>query len=394
MEPKDFTCTKCGAPLDYDGSDARTVRCPYCNTSVIVPPELRRIKRQDAPPAQPSRAPILLVGALVVVAALGLVWLALPKSPSASNGDIANAPAVVVPATAVPTQARPTAVPTSSVANKTLTFGSAGTGPGMFTDATNIATDGDGHIYVGDRKGGRVQVFDSTGKFVTQWMVGDSKSIISSLAADRQGHVYVTRDGSIERHDATSGKLLDTLQYAGGNRFESTTLAADGGLAAMWYQEHPGVLDSREGVQGDLVQFDALGRVTRVISSVVSAQTDGPERYVRLAMDGLGNIYAASTYSSAIFKFSREGKFILRFGGPATSPKPDQFNIGTVVVGVDNQGRVLAANGQRVLVFSSDGGYLATFAVDGPVYSMAIDDKNGVWLAESDHVSKFEMNLQ
>jgi hypothetical protein len=79
---------------------------------------------------------------------------------------------------------------------------------------------------------------------------------------------------------------LETLQYAGGNRFESTALTPDGGILAMGYQEHPGVLDSREGVQGDLVQFDALGKVTRVISSVVSAQTDGPERQVKWAVDG------------------------------------------------------------------------------------------------------------
>lgn len=36
-----FTCPSCGAPLDYDGSGASTIECPYCNSSVIVPPELR-----------------------------------------------------------------------------------------------------------------------------------------------------------------------------------------------------------------------------------------------------------------------------------------------------------------------------------------------------------------
>lgn len=38
---KTFNCPSCGAPLDYDGGDDPTLRCPFCNSSVIVPPELR-----------------------------------------------------------------------------------------------------------------------------------------------------------------------------------------------------------------------------------------------------------------------------------------------------------------------------------------------------------------
>ncbi len=36
-----FTCPSCAAPLDYDGSGASTIECPYCSSSVIVPRELR-----------------------------------------------------------------------------------------------------------------------------------------------------------------------------------------------------------------------------------------------------------------------------------------------------------------------------------------------------------------
>ena len=34
-----FNCPNCGAPLDYKGSDP-IIRCPYCNTSVVVPDNL------------------------------------------------------------------------------------------------------------------------------------------------------------------------------------------------------------------------------------------------------------------------------------------------------------------------------------------------------------------
>jgi DNA-binding beta-propeller fold protein YncE/DNA-directed RNA polymerase subunit RPC12/RpoP len=35
-----LNCPNCGAPLDYDGNDP-IIRCPYCNSSVIVPENLR-----------------------------------------------------------------------------------------------------------------------------------------------------------------------------------------------------------------------------------------------------------------------------------------------------------------------------------------------------------------
>jgi DNA-directed RNA polymerase subunit RPC12/RpoP len=46
-----FNCPNCGAPLDNHGSDPM-VRCPYCNTSVIVPKKFRA-KPTSQPVAQP-----------------------------------------------------------------------------------------------------------------------------------------------------------------------------------------------------------------------------------------------------------------------------------------------------------------------------------------------------
>ena len=44
--PLSFTCPNCAAPLDVNVIGATTQRCPYCNTSVIVPEELREVKSQ------------------------------------------------------------------------------------------------------------------------------------------------------------------------------------------------------------------------------------------------------------------------------------------------------------------------------------------------------------
>ncbi len=50
------------------------------------------------------------------------------------------------------------------------TFGEPGTGPGQFNLVHNIVADDDGWIYVADRENHRVQVFNTEGKYETQWV--------------------------------------------------------------------------------------------------------------------------------------------------------------------------------------------------------------------------------
>jgi tripartite motif-containing protein 71 len=132
--------------------------------------------------------------------------------------------------------------------------------------------------------------------------------------------------------------------------------------------------------------------VTRVITSVVSDQTDGPERDLHLAVDGTGSIYAASSYSSAVFKFTREGKYVLRFGSRGDSSKPNQFGLGTLTVAIDGLGRAFAANNDRILVFDASGQYLDSFGIGGSAYGIAIDDKNRIAVVRGNQVAVFAVN--
>lgn len=51
-----------------------------------------------------------------------------------------------------------------------FSWGQSGTDPGQFNIAHNVGTDKDGWVYVADRENHRVQVFDSGGRFETQWV--------------------------------------------------------------------------------------------------------------------------------------------------------------------------------------------------------------------------------
>jgi len=50
-----------------------------------------------------------------------------------------------------------------------LSWGEPGSDPGQFNLVHTVCTDKDGYVYVADRENHRVQVFDSNGKYVTQW---------------------------------------------------------------------------------------------------------------------------------------------------------------------------------------------------------------------------------
>lgn len=50
-----------------------------------------------------------------------------------------------------------------------LSWGGPGTDPGEFNIPHAIETDKDGNVYVADRENSRVQIFDSEGKYLTQW---------------------------------------------------------------------------------------------------------------------------------------------------------------------------------------------------------------------------------
>ena len=96
MNKQSFTCPNCGAPLDAPDSDETTIRCPFCETSVIVPEELRRPPKMqfielnnqvDFTPRmvefnrQPksNKSGLWIMLAVMCVFGLGLVILVLPK---------------------------------------------------------------------------------------------------------------------------------------------------------------------------------------------------------------------------------------------------------------------------------------------------------------------------
>jgi DNA-binding beta-propeller fold protein YncE len=335
-----FACPTCGGPLEHRGGPEKTIRCPFCMNSVIVPKELRSPTAQLPYQLPPSRRlnplwialPIFFVVIGLIIA--GMVLTLMPSRRQPPQPPIEISP----PRIAVTPPAKTTSPPDSGFATVAMTFGSEGIGPGLFTDARSIAVDGAGRIYVGEYGSGRIQVFDPQGKFITQWMA-DTKMPLRGMAADRAGTVYIAQRGVLSRYDGATGKPTGQMDYPGGRGFDDVAVTADGGLLAAWEPYGSGI---SFGTAGDnLVRFDANGRTLRTIKNAVSTQTDNAELEMRVAIDGLGNIYALGQFSNAVFKFTPEGKFVNRFGsrgdqvGQLTAPQ---------AIAVDGQGRVYVSD--------------------------------------------------
>ena len=376
--PRTFDCPKCGAPVEFSknalGQPDR-VTCNYCN-SVLAEPTMGRpaqiIQLKIDPISRGARFPkwvllILLIPLLGVGA--GIVAMIC------RNG------------TAVPPKPRePLRVPTvpgggtrpePSLATVTLKFGSEGIGPGMFTDARSIALDGAGNIYVGEYSGGRIQLFDSNGKFVTQW-IANAKMPLRGLAADRKGNVYVVQSGTIQKFEGLSGRPLGELSYGEGWGFDDIVATPDGGLIAAWYKN-----------RDDIVRFDPGGSAVRTIKAAISSITERSELDTRIAEDGLGNIYALGRFNNAVFKFGRDGKYINKFG--SAGDKAGQLQA-PVAIAVDGKGRVFVADMKGIQMFDSDGRYLNVFKPDnGHASGMIFNDKGELFIVDRTKVVKMSL---
>lgn len=307
-----------------------------------------------------------IIGWLAVRPVVDVVVSNMPQDDTSPMQALTDLPNIL--ATANQAGSAAVATPTPGYGQVLASFGKEGIGAGMFQDARSIATDYQGRVYVGEYTGGRVQVFDADGTFVTQWMV-DTQMPLRGLAADRQGVVYVAQAGNITRYDGKTGKMLGQVTAPGFGNYDDVTATADGGLAAA------------VGGAGrdDIAFFDAEGNLTRTIEGAISSQTGSPELVMRLAVDGAGNTYILARFEDSVFKYGPDGKYINRWGGRGS--QPGQFNA-PYSIAVDGQGRVYVGDIHGIQVFDSGGRYLGTIEGAEPIaFGMVFDENDELLVA-------------
>jgi sugar lactone lactonase YvrE/DNA-directed RNA polymerase subunit RPC12/RpoP len=351
--PVRLQCPACSAPLDVPDTHADTVGCPYCGTGVLLTERRGRIEASVAegrPATLPARVK-WIAGSVVGLLLVGLGAVAVQATRGEENPPAAGWTAP--PPAAAVTQPPP-APP--SFAEIVFRFGSEGIGAGRFTDARSVAVDGAGRIYVAEYTGGRVQVFDSLGAFVTQWTT-DSETPLVDLEADRGGTLYVVQSGGIRSYEGATGKPLGTLAGGGRATYSDVAPAPDGTLWAVAWPH--GIVH--------------LARDGSVLRTLDAREAIGPDASPgRVAVSGAGDLYVTDDHSGEVYRLDRSGRFVDRFGGQGQGAFSH--------VAVDGRGRVYVSGMSGITVFGPDGQQLASLG-GGVVFGIAVNDRDEVFAA-------------
>lgn len=287
----------------------------------------------------------------------------------------------ITPGTTVNTSNRTAGNGTSGKAEKpqfaqeTFRFGSQGIGAGQFKDNRSVAVDNAGNIYSAEYIGGRVQAFDSEGNFKRLITVDEDKALLD-MVADRSGNLFILMVGTIYRFDTKTGEPRGRV-----DKFYGEDLAV--GLDGLIYASvRP----------GDIVALTPEGKEVKRFKDIAAQANLKNPSIENITLDGEGNIYALDRSGYYVLKFSKDGKYINRFGGKSDSGRKDVKGVFDSLpqdIAVDGKGNVFVSMVSDILVFDTNGAYIDSFDTT-QAFGMTVTDKNELWVACRPFVVKYE----
>ena len=260
-----------------------------------------------------------------------------------------------------------------------------GTGPGHFGEASSVALDSSGNIYVGDLENQRIQEFDSGGNYLGQFAVGMDPVAITIA----NGIVYIAGNNSstgqnLREYNLSTAQL--STGFGSGSAFQSVAVDAAGNVYVVesshgdiqQYSPTGTLLNSSfGGSTGVAIATDAnylylstcgqggltVGSVQKFNFSGVSAGGWTSSQFfcgVGITVDSAEDIRIADYQSHQVLNFTNSGTLIFQIGsiGQGTG----QFYHPRAVA-VDGLGRTLVADlgNSRVQILDGSGNFVSAF---------------------------------
>lgn len=386
-------CPQCGGQIDEYVAGATFTTCEYCSTKFLIEPN--KAPKQppakpvdfDMPPTDVTEPFVKIIGVVIgVIVVVSLISLLVFKGAKPGASSVSSVPSVF--------RSSPTPSPTPEPDRAILRFGGTGAENGLFDDASSIAVDKQGQIYVADNKL-RVQQFDAQGVFLKLLKVPangrnyERARVIDKIAVASDGRLFVAVGGVILIY-SQNWAAAPRVVHVAPDFIQDFYLKADGSMLAVadndrietliYVNKNGGVTRRVEGFHTDALEASIAPLATAAES-------------VRIAVDSAGNIFSVyalgalgsysishNTEDLAIARLTPAAKFVKKFD--------PVFNASALVV--DQKNRLCISTRESVVLLDADGNNVGHFRANERIDAFTLDKDGYIYTIANNTVAKYE----